>query len=112
MKKEPTLILVRSIHELTREELENILETLRFRRMQAATALIQGKNAKLAFQAGKYEERIRRHYDMLAKEITSVDRALDKVDKRIVEIETLKQSIGVLTDQMVTLGADDDESDI
>lgn len=107
MAKEPQLTLVKSLKDLTRDELENILETIRFRRMSAATAFIKGKNQKLAKDVDKIQQRVDRQYAMLEKELRSVDRAIEKFEKRLVEIETLKQSMGYITDQMITTGADD-----
>lgn len=104
------LFTVKTINELSREELEAILDGIRIRRIAAAAEYVRGKNQKYAFEIGKLSERIGRNYDMLAKELTALDRAMEKCEKRLVEIDTLKQSQGLISDMMV-VGADDDEEE-
>lgn len=108
---EPKLFKVPSIREMDREELEAILDGIRLRRMSAATEWVRGKNAKYGREISKLEDRIRRQYDMLEKELANLDKAIEKCEKRVVEIETLKQSQGLISDQLVTIGADDAEDE-
>src|SRR5262245_29847394 len=83
-KKEPELVMVKTIHEMDREELETILEGIRLRRIAAATEYIRGKNEKIGREIGKLVDRLRPEYDMLEKELASLDRAMEKCEKRIV----------------------------
>lgn len=103
------LVLQPDIHSVSREELEAHIEEVRARRMVAAIEYMEGKNAKLTHEAEKIQRRIKGQYDMLGKEIMRLDSLLEKVEARMVVIESMKQEIGVISDMMLV--TDTEESD-
>lgn len=108
-KRAPALVLYPSIDALTREQLEQHLETVRAKRMVAAIEYTQGQNAKLERAATVIERRLRAQYDMLAKEIGAVDKACEKMDKRLNTIEALKSELGLARDMIVIMDKDQND---
>ena len=107
--REPELVLVKSIKEMDREEIEAHLSLIRMRRMSAALEYAAGKNLKLGKSADKVKQKLERQYDMLGKEIDRLDVMIDKVEQRMIEIESLKQELGMIVESIVPNTADEEE---
>lgn len=100
------LILQPSIDSLDRAELEAHIADKRARRMVAAIEYNQGVNAKLSHQQDKIGRKLKAQYEMLLKEMEQFDKAADKVDKRLVTIDSLKSEIGLVTSMIVIANKD------
>jgi len=103
------LILQPSLDDVTRKELEARLEVVRVKRMEAAQIYYTGVNAKLDAVSDKIKVRINGQMEMLNKEILSLDKALEKVEKRIEAVIQLDQEVGVLGMMRVDTMEHDDE---
>lgn len=79
--------------------------------MVAAIEYTQGVNAKLMHETDKIQRKIRAQYDMLGKEIKKLDSALERVEERVMAIESMKQEIGVITDMMVVTDSEPEEDE-
>lgn len=77
------LVLVPTIRDFNRAEIEQQVEHKRQRRMQAALVYHEGKTAKLQHQSDEIAKRFRRAIDMLQKDINSFDAAYDRLQKRL-----------------------------
>lgn len=92
------LILAPSFDEHTREQIEQHIDLVRTRRMEAAVTYHTGINAKLSYESDKIQRRVEQKYEMLLKEIGQLDRIIEKVENRLAEIEHFKNELGLLTD--------------
>lgn len=98
------------IEHLPRNQLEVLVEDIRARRMMATIEYHSGVNAKLDKQISVISRRLKGEYDMLAKELTSAEKAIEKLDKRLVKIDALKQERSLHEDMKALPDADDLES--
>lgn len=92
------LVLQRTIEEMTTEELEQRLETIRARRIVAAMEYAAGQDLKLEYEADKIRRKLKGHYEMLGKELERCDRAIFALENRVAAIEQLKQEAGLIED--------------
>jgi len=103
------LILQPKFSEKSRDEIEAHLMVVRARRMQAVAVFYAGKNAKVMHATAKFQDRIRREYEMLGKDLAKYDRLDEVVEKRLATLEQLLQDLGSAQDQYVEL-PDGDET--
>lgn len=89
------LVLQPEISELTTEELERRIEAVRARRIVCALEYVAGEQMRLEAEADKAQRKLKAHYEMLAKELDRCDRAINACEQRVVQIEMLRQEIGV-----------------
>jgi len=95
------LVLVPALPDLTREQLEAHIEQVRARRMVAAVEYTAGKNAKLTHESEKIQRQVKDQYTLLGKEIERLDKALERVESRMITIETMNQEIGIITGMLM-----------
>lgn len=94
------LILRPSYDDLTRQEIEEHLEGVRSRRMVAAMEFNEGQTAKLEHESEVIQRRIKQQYELLGKDITRADTLDEKIQERLAKIETLRQELGFVTEQV------------
>lgn len=97
-----SLVLAPSFDDHTRAEIEAHIEQVRSRRMLAAITYHEGINAKLSYESDKIQERIKKQYVMLAKELEQFDRAHEKLENRMAGIEHLMNELGLVIDMKET----------
>ena len=97
------LVLQPALPEQTRAEVEAHLEHVRAKRMSAAVTYYEGKNAKYQHESDKIKRQMSSQYDMLGKELAGLDKAIEKVEQRLVKIGALDTSLGLVSDMMVVL---------
>jgi hypothetical protein len=90
------LVLQPTLEEMTTEELERRIESVRARRIVAAMEYVAGQNLKLETEKDKIHRKLKGHYEMLAKELDRCDRAIYALDQRVAAIEMLRQEAGLL----------------
>jgi hypothetical protein len=95
-----TLVLAPSYDDHTREQVEAHLDVVRSNRMVAAIEYHAGRKAKLEHESDKIRLRIEKQYAMLGKEIDGLEKAEEKVLKRLETLEALKQEVGLITDMV------------
>lgn len=86
----PKLVLMPTLDDLSRDEVEAYIETVRAKRMVATLEFFQTKNRKVELRQSKIGQRIQGKLDMLEKEIDKLEVAENKVSTRLAEIEQLK----------------------
>jgi hypothetical protein len=86
----PKLVLMPTLDNLSRDEVEAYIETVRAKRMVATLEFFQTKNRKVELRQSKIGQRIQGKLDMLEKEIDRLEVAENKVSTRLAEIEQLK----------------------
>jgi hypothetical protein len=86
----PKLVLMPTLDNLSRDEVEAYIETVRAKRMVATLEFFQTKNRKVELKQSKIGQRIQGKLDMLEKEIDRLEAAENKVSARLAEIEQLK----------------------
>jgi hypothetical protein len=79
-----------TLDNLSRDEVEAYIETVRAKRMVATLEFFQTKNRKVELKQSKIGQRIQGKLDMLEKEIDKLEAAENKVSARLAEIEQLK----------------------
>ncbi len=87
------LVLAPSFDDHTREQVEEHLEVVRMRRIAAAVEYASSRMTKLENEEGSLGARLSRNYDMLGK-------ALDRLDKDMVAVETYLQKCEMLKSEM------------
>lgn len=92
------LVLQPTLEEMTTEELEQRLESIRARRIVAALEYAAGQTLKIEHEKDKVSRKLKGHYEMLGKELDRCDRAIFALENRVMAIEQLKQEIGLLDD--------------
>jgi hypothetical protein len=92
----PSLILQPTIADMTTEELERRIEQVRARRIVCAMEYVAGQNLKLEIEQDKMQRKLKGHYEMLAKELDACERAVYRCEERVVQIEQLRQELGLL----------------
>ena len=92
------LVLQPTLEEMTVEELEQHLEAVRARRIVCAMEYVAGEALKLEAEKDKATRKLKEHYVMLAKELDRCERAIYKCEERVVQIQVLKDEIGVMED--------------
>ena len=86
----PKLVLMPTLDDLNRDQVEAYLETVRAKRMVATLEFFQTKNRKVELRQTKLGDRIQRELDMLEREIDKLEAAENKVTERLGKIEQLK----------------------
>jgi primosomal protein N'' len=92
------LVLQPTLADMTTEELEQRLESVRARRVVAAMEYLAGQNLKLEVEKDKAHRKLKAHYEMLEKELERCDRAIFALENRIAAIEMLRQEVGLMED--------------
>lgn len=105
------LILSPSFDDHTREQIETHIAEVQARRMSAAVQYHTGKDAKLAHESDKIQNRIARQYDMLGKELEQMDRIIEKVENRLAGLTHLTNELGMVSDLRETHVLDTEEED-
>ena len=95
------LVLRPTLAEMTTEEIEQQIANVRARRIVCALEYVAGEQMKLEAEKDKAHRKLKSHYEMLAKELDRSERAVYACEKRVAEIEQLRQEIGVLEDYEV-----------
>jgi hypothetical protein len=106
----PALVLQPSYDDKTRAEIEAHLDAVRARRMVAAIEYQQGVNLKLEHESEVSQRRVASKYAQLGRTLDTLDKSLERIEKLLVELETLHQELG-LTEAMLTLSLVDTPED-
>lgn len=101
------LDLVPALSDLPRAEIEAHLDAVRARRMAAAIEYHHAKNAKLDHESERIQRRIKQQREMLGKEIVALDKALERVEKRLTTVESLMQEHALVGEMRVELSDED-----
>lgn len=104
----PSLDLVPTIDDQSIEAYRAHVEALRARRMVAAVEYFEGQKQKFEKRTDVLARKLVQQYTMLAKEIGSADRALAKLDLRLVNVDGLKAEMGLTRDVALILAPEDD----
>lgn len=83
-----------TIKELTPTQLEELVESMRERRMRAQKAYELAKEAKEKLKLEKDKARYEHVLDMLQRKITTIDKALDAAGKYVNELKVLELVLG------------------
>ena len=105
------LVLSPSFDDHTREQIETHIAEVQARRMSAAVEYHTGKDAKLAHESSKIQQRIARQYEMLGKELEQMDRTIQKVEDRLAGLTHLKNELGMVSDMREMHTLDPEEED-
>ena len=89
------LVLQPTIGEMTTEELERRIEAVRARRIVCALEYVASAQMKLEEEADKARRKLKAHYEMLEKELDRCDRAILACERRVEQIEQLRQEIDI-----------------
>lgn len=92
------LVLKPSIGDFSRSELEEHLTGIRMRRMAIAFDYQAGQQLELEKSKSRVERKYGEGVTSLGRELATLDRALEKVEKRMDALTALKQEHGLLAD--------------
>lgn len=90
----PDFIQPRDIRSYSDEELEALLEGIRFRRMQAAVVYSKTQEVKELAARVKLEAVIEKKLEKLAKKMQVVDKALEGMEKALNEVRAFRLQLG------------------
>lgn len=102
------LILVPALTDLDVSTIRDHVDFVRSKRLVATMEYHSGRNAKLEHEHAVLNRRLEQKYGMLLKEINQLNVAEDKVDRRLNEIENLKNEAGLVSDQIVIIETPED----
>jgi len=94
------LELVKSIHELTRQELEAFIAVIQARRLSAAVVFFETKMEKLEKLSHKHRDRIMRQRDLLGKGLAQLEKLIETVEFRVQQIHELEIEAGLVDEQI------------
>lgn len=92
---------------ITREQIEEHIETVRLRRLAATVQYHNLRNAKLEGKAGKLGERFDRNMAGLEKDLLALERLEEKVEERLNMLESLTQEMTSVLDARVEVSQDE-----
>lgn len=90
------LVLRPTLGDLDRSEVERYITVIRAKRMAATVEYFATKNRKLELRQGAVGDRINKQIEMLHKELSSLERAEQKVSDRLAAIQELTNEHGQL----------------
>ena len=103
------LVLQPSIHDYSREQIEEFIDTVRAKRMTAAIQYHADAAAKIGHESEKIQRRYTAKIEKLAKAINACEAAEAKIEDCLAELDVLKQELGLLTDSVVITHDDPNE---
>lgn len=83
----------KTVADLTDDQLDEFIDGLRERRMSAQRQYEQAKKLEKEMREGRLRERLAKHLEILERELTRVNKALSKIDQRVVNIRALRLEI-------------------
>lgn len=83
------LVLLPTLGDLDRAEVEQYIGVIRAKRMAATVEYFATKNRKLELKQGAIGERINKQLEMLHKELAALERGEQKVSDRLATIQEL-----------------------
>jgi hypothetical protein len=83
-----------SIKELTADQLIQLVEQMRERRMRSHTAYMEAQEAKTRIKQEKDAARYEKVLDMFAKKLEAAEKALDAASKYANELKVLNLVLG------------------
>lgn len=87
------LQLIETVNEMTDGELEEFLSVVRVKRLAAVVALQQAEDVKLSAELGKLKTKFEKAREMLTKDIVRLDKVVEKVEERMVAVDSLRHEI-------------------
>jgi len=100
------LVLRPTLGDLDRSEVEQYITIVRAKRMAATVEYFATKNRKLELKQGAVWDRVNKKLEMLHKEIAGLERAEQKVDDRLAEIQELMNEHEQLGDSVTEVSDD------
>jgi hypothetical protein len=99
-KKEPKLVLMPTLMDYNRDQVEAYIDSIRAKRMSATLEFYNTKNQKIQKKRDALGLRMVKQLEMLKKEIDALERAEGKAADRVVEIEQLRHQDEELAESM------------
>lgn len=94
------LVLRPTLGDLDRSDVEKYMTIVRAKRMAATVEYFATKNRKLELRQGAVGERINKKIEMLHKALVALERAEQRVDDYLGEIQELQNEHGQLGDSV------------
>jgi hypothetical protein len=91
----PEFIQPANVSELTDEQLDELIEGIRLRRMQKLVVYAETQKLKHVAELAKIEALYDKKMGQFSKQLTQVDKALEKLEKYTNEIRGLRLQLGV-----------------
>lgn len=88
-----TPIKLASIEQMTSDEIDAMLIAIRERRLKPVRDYEEMLNMKAAAKKEMLQKQYDRHMSMFKKELERVDKALDKIDQRAIQLRALRMQI-------------------
>ena len=95
------LVLRPTLGDLDRSEVEQYITIVRAKRMAATVEYFATKNRKLELRQGAVGDRINKKIEMLRKALVALERAEQRVDDYLGEIQELQNEHGQLGDSVM-----------
>lgn len=102
------LTLIKVMEKLSPDDFQQLLEQSRYRRLTLYTKFKQANDVKVGIECKKTREKYDKQLELLAKEITRIDKTFEKAEKRLNDIKILHNRIGQL-EEMINVGTDKSE---
>lgn len=92
------LVLVKTLRDFSREELELQIAGKRLRRIALARVYHEGKASKLQHQNDQTARRFMKEIDLLNADLIAVDKAIDKAEQRLIKIGEYTEGYALVKD--------------
>ena len=97
------LILQPTYDGASRDEIERHLLVVRARRMNAVATYYAGVNAKTTHMIVKFQQRLAREYQLLAKDFDKMNKLEEALEKRLNTLEQLAHERDSARDNLVEI---------
>lgn len=101
MTLEDTPMHRQTVEEMTDEQLNSEIVNKRERRMRAYRIHEEAMLMQKEEYDKKLLEKLKKQCDMLDKDLATVDRALDRADKRVITIITIRNELGITIEEQM-----------
>lgn len=98
---EDTAMHRQTVEEMTDDQLTNEIVNKRERRMRAYRIHEEAVKMEKEAYNQKLLTELKKQCDMLEKDMSTVDRALERCDKRVVKIITIRNELGITIEQQM-----------
>lgn len=94
-KEAPSFITPHDISKMSDEELDELIEAIKVRRLQSYVVYKQTKDEKDRVEAGKTRERIEKKCTQIIRKLNTIDKHMDDFEKYISELRGLRLQAGL-----------------
>lgn len=94
-QRPPDFIVPGDINEMSTEEFDRHIETIRVERLKALRVYEAKEADKKLVADAKAREQLEKKHEMLGKDIAALDKVLERMIKRFMDVQMLRLQLGI-----------------